>query len=243
MSICADDPSGMPPLTSIDGGNATFFEAVHECHTRGMRLCTPVELVGCCGCAAQQGAEGGNRHTWTLAKCSPVAEQAQLPLLWLMLVVMPMVMGACIACWCAASASAKTATAAGYAQLQDVEAPADAKTDAAGTRLSLRALSAMAHWRVRPVDDGALERPSGQVTEVGGKLMSMPALGALAAMRTAAQAHNTNPQGNTVSVPASVLGAMAALPPARPPGTQPPAPELVPLGFPVCSRKRDFLFG
>ena len=69
--ICASDPSGAPPLTLIDGQAATYREAAHECHAQGMRLCEPLELVHCCGCAGTDPTV--NRHTWSIELCSRTA--------------------------------------------------------------------------------------------------------------------------------------------------------------------------
>ena len=55
------------PLTRVrDGGNATYFEAAHECRAQGRRLCDETEARLCCG----TGCGHDERRVWVDAPCA-----------------------------------------------------------------------------------------------------------------------------------------------------------------------------
>lgn len=70
-SICDDDDgsgaSVLLPRTRIDTRNATYFEASHECHVQGKRLCFAEEVSQCCGSGC--GFDGS--VTWLRRPCEP----------------------------------------------------------------------------------------------------------------------------------------------------------------------------
>ena len=110
VSVCDSARGGSPPLTPLaDATNASFREAVTECHARGMRLCTPAELRGCCGCLGGtfQASPATRATVWSQSACDPELESDVIAVGVLVLVALVIccVVRCCCRCWASATAS------------------------------------------------------------------------------------------------------------------------------------------